>query len=384
MALALTCLLLGLFLHLSPEHFPVNDFLEYWAAARLELSGGDPYSPAAMGELERENGLGRKKPLMMWNPPWALPLVAPLAFLDLATARMLGLMFTFASLAICGDWLWSFYGGPQQRRLIATALVFLFAPTLLELASGQMSILVLVGITCFLALQQRRAWLPAGASLLLVACKPHLVVVIWLALSTWILAGRRWRLFWGAVLAFGVALGIAVAINPQSLVHYWVGWRSHTMLALYAPPLGGLLRVWLGWRRYWLQFVPTLIGILWWAKWQRARGVDWRRDISILLLVSLCASPYGWPFDQIVLLPALVQRGAELTRAGRSKGRTWALVAFLASNALMAALASRYSVMSLAFAWAAPWWLSLYLVTGPKSGEGEAVRLEATATPSTA
>src|SRR5215470_8091828 len=68
---------------------PLNDFIEYWSAARVFITGGNPYSEAEMLRIER--GLGWTSPvaLPMLNPPWVLPVFAPLAALPFRIAQML-------------------------------------------------------------------------------------------------------------------------------------------------------------------------------------------------------------------------------------------------------------------------------------------------------
>src|SRR5690606_16719256 len=37
----------------DPSFFPAIDFVEYWAAGRLNADGGDPYDPEQLGPLQR-------------------------------------------------------------------------------------------------------------------------------------------------------------------------------------------------------------------------------------------------------------------------------------------------------------------------------------------
>jgi hypothetical protein len=46
----------------------INDFIEYWAAAKLLLSGGNPYSAAQLLQLQRTVGWSKNEALLMWNP----------------------------------------------------------------------------------------------------------------------------------------------------------------------------------------------------------------------------------------------------------------------------------------------------------------------------
>src|SRR6516225_1756009 len=65
---------------------PPDDFVEYWAAGRLNAHGQDPYDAANLLPLEKvagrtsfpEDSTGGDAAIMMWNPPWTLTFVMPL------------------------------------------------------------------------------------------------------------------------------------------------------------------------------------------------------------------------------------------------------------------------------------------------------------------
>src|SRR5438309_6502657 len=59
-----------------------NDFVQYWSAGKMLLSGGDPYSPKQVLELERSLGKTGGIPLIPFSPPWALTFMAPLALIE--------------------------------------------------------------------------------------------------------------------------------------------------------------------------------------------------------------------------------------------------------------------------------------------------------------
>ena len=58
--------------------WPPDDFIEYWAAAKLTLDGENPYDPALLLPLQLANGRATDEAVMMWNPPWSLAVVLPL------------------------------------------------------------------------------------------------------------------------------------------------------------------------------------------------------------------------------------------------------------------------------------------------------------------
>src|SRR4051794_17668136 len=64
----------------DPTIWPPDDFIEYWAAAKLTLDGNNPYDPAQLLPLQVANGRQTDEAVMMWNPPWSLTVVLPLGF----------------------------------------------------------------------------------------------------------------------------------------------------------------------------------------------------------------------------------------------------------------------------------------------------------------
>lgn len=352
---------------------PINDFMEYWAAASLQLSGGNPYSQAAMYELERGVGLKSEKPLMMWNPPWVLPFVLPFGLVSLGAGRALMFAATFVILFSCADALWRYYGGSPRRRWLAALLTCTFAPALVCLSSGQLSAFMLLGIVSFLLLQHRNLDVAAGASLLLAGFKPHFVFLLFVSVAVWAVWQRRPRILLGAALGFGTAIAIAVYVDPLVFARYREALRSESMLALYAPPLGGWLRVGFGWTRYWLQFVPAVAGLCWYAWWQRHHGaIDWKRDLSLIVAVSACTAAYGWVFDQVVLLTGLMRRAAEIDN-GEARPSALPLCIYAGANtAVILLMATGHSMLSSAYGWTAPVWLYLYVTTGQQLREIDA------------
>ena len=138
------------------------------------------------------------------------------------------------------------------------------------------------------------------------------------------------------------------------------------MLVLYAPAMGGLLRSAFGWQNYWLQFVPAFAGTawcLWWLSKQASDDFSWSRSLPLLLAVSVCTSPYGWLFDQVVLLPALIERVAGINKSGNKIAVIWIAVYFAANAGIAVLLAFGYGMLSQAYVWTAPLWLFLYMAT---------------------
>jgi hypothetical protein len=307
LGLALAVLLLGyesFRLVSNPAHLPVDDFVEYWAAGRLNLARGNPYAANQLLGLQQGAGWRNPSALMMWNPPWTFPLLMPFAMLPYPVGRLLWLMVNFAVVLLSADRIWRHYGGQAERRWVAWLLGFTFMPALSALSSGQISAFMLLGIVGFLHYVRRGQWWGAGAATVLVAIKPQFLYLFWIALLLWVLAQRRWAMLLGAGLTGLAALAIAMVVNPSVLGQYFGATAGEPPLYWVTPTLGSALRILFGPERHWLQFAPMSVGVIWLAVYWHRHGARWQWDTEIprLLLVCVVTTSYGWEFDQIVLL----------------------------------------------------------------------------------
>src|SRR5262245_53178403 len=139
----------------NPTVWPPDDFVEYWAAARLTLEGKNPYDGELLLPLQQHAGRDTKDPIMMWNPPWSMPAVLPLGLLEAREAQLLWLLVHLVVAGFCADRLWLLYGGSRSLRWIAWGVAFLFMPSIFALSSGQISLFLLLGVVLFLECLRR-------------------------------------------------------------------------------------------------------------------------------------------------------------------------------------------------------------------------------------
>ena len=157
---------------------------------------------------------------MMWNPPWAATAVLPLGLLPAREAQLLWLVVHLLVTWFCGDRLWLLLGGSRPHRWIGWALSFAFLPTVFAFSAGQIAPFLLLGAVLFLECERRGWQYLAGAATVLVAIKPHLAYLLWVALAVDAVARGRWRALVG-----GAAVGLAcsalpLAFDPQLLHQY--------------------------------------------------------------------------------------------------------------------------------------------------------------------
>ena len=79
----------------------VRDFVEYWAATRLLLTGNNPYGPQELFDLQRSVGWTDSIPLLMWNPPWTLSFILPFGLASFDVAQFLWLLLNIFIVVFC-------------------------------------------------------------------------------------------------------------------------------------------------------------------------------------------------------------------------------------------------------------------------------------------
>jgi hypothetical protein len=350
---------------------PLFDFVEYWAAGHLNAHGENPYDHDRVETLERAAGR-TEKPVLMWNPPWTLTLAMPFGLFPLDqvhTAQLLWLLVQFAALVYSADALWRYYGGDGRHRWLAWLIAFTFVPSLFALTAGQISPLILLGAVFFLQAERQGRFVPAGAATVLLAIKPHIVYLFWLALLLWSLERKRWSL-----LASGLAVGLVATLipwlcNPHVLGQYLSTMTTRPPDEYRSPTLGRVVRMAFGEERFGLQFVALLPGLLWFVVWwpRQRRAWDWGESLPLLLLVSMLTAPYGaWPFDLVLLLVPVVQVAARLSRAGQPGMQRGAVAYHVVVNVLALVLLIAGAEFFW-FIWMTPALLAGYLVF-PRQG----------------
>jgi hypothetical protein len=362
----LPILLCGITLPASRQtHGNVNDFVEYWTAAHQVFHGNDPYAAGPTLALERQVGFAQSNPLIMRNPPWIVPVIAVFGLLPFAAAQNLWLGCGLISLLISARWLWGLYqekGQSPWTSLVATAL---FLPVTVALAIGQISPLVLLGVAGFLHFEKQGKLGWAGGFLFLVAQKPHLIFLLWVALLLWSIRMSVGRTL-AALTSITVAASlVAVALDHSIFAQYFSLFTRDRVLLELTPTASGLLRLSLP--QYPLvQLLPALLAFIWFCfYWRSSRDRwQWREEMPVLLLVSLLTTPYGWFFDQVVLLPCAFQVVAWLMTSRRLVSTRVAGL-YLAANAAALALILGHRT-TFWYVWTVPAWLALYMFSRAK------------------
>jgi hypothetical protein len=343
----------------------VNDFVEYWTAALQVLAGRNPYAAGPVLALERQVGFGQSRALIMRNPPWIVPLIAPLGLLSFNRAQQLWFGFGVIATFLSGRWFWQLYGSKAESVWIPGLITGLFLPVSTALALGQISPLVLLGIAGFLHFEKRKQLALAGTFLFLVALKPHLVFLMWVALLCWSIRTRTIRTIAAVGSITALASFVAVLLDHAIFPQYFNLMNSGVIEEV-TPTLSGWVRLSLG-RYSPLQLLPALLALVWlFFRWRSSPSRwQWQDEMPMLLLISILTVSYSWFFDQIILLPCMF-RAAAWAMMGR-RGKLIGMAAFfLAINAAVLALILEHRT-GFWYAWTAPAWFLLYIWASAKT-----------------
>lgn len=345
---------------------PLNDYIQYWSAARLNLIGGNPYSEDDMMQTQSKLGWDEDFPIMMWNPPVTLGLVQVLGFLPFEVSRLSWLFASVILVILFGEMTWRVFGGEVQRRWVGWILVLTFGPVLQMLKLGQIVPFMMLGLVGFLYFVQMKDFLKAGLAASLMLVKPHTLYLFWMAFFFWSLRERRWSVWIGLGAGIAAPLAIAFIINPGIVRQY-----VHTFHT--APPeqwitatLGSQLRLIFGAERFWLQFAPSIAGCLLFSAYLYSRRNNWKwlEEAPIVVLASVATAAYGWVFDLPVSALALIALAAQTWHRPK-RHATWVLVGMYGILSLLLVFLNRPQDF---FWWAGSSLLILYLATVKSMG----------------
>jgi Glycosyltransferase family 87 len=351
MMAAALCLLWYAAIH--SEAFPHRDITVFWAAERLFLHHQNPYDPARVMALELSAGAPVKRPVMMLNPPSALPFTLPLGFFGIHPAIFVWAVITFACLVVSVRILWGLNGRSDKRSLY---FCYAFAPALACVSIGQYSMVVLLGAALFLWLHRTRPLL-AGLSVSLMATKPHLLLPVAAVALVWAIREKRYSLIGGAVLGIAIAAAFAMVIDPHVFAQFLTVSRAGAVDIYGAPNFSSLvhrLNPSAAYLQYLLASVATVIGLGWY--WRCRTAWEWNDQGLILLAIAVITAPHSWLDDEVLMIPA-VMAGLSLCRVSYR-----ALLPMVALNSIvLVMLHGNISFYSWNYLWTSVAWLLWFL-----------------------
>jgi hypothetical protein len=272
---------------------------------------------------------------------------------------------------LCIDLCWRIYGGPKRYFWVAWAVGLGFFPTLFVLRVGQITPIILLGVMGFLFFVRKGRYGWASCSTLLISFKPHLLYLFWIMLLCWIIDRKQWKMLVTIGATVILAMIVPLSYNPSIAAQFFRSSLEAPPLYWMTPTIGGFLRAIFGTGHEWLQFLPMGICLLYFlfVYWKRhKREWVWERQMPILLLVSVSTAAYGWSFDLVVLIPALIQAAVFTIQRARPKIAGLAVLSFVVANTVAYWLNS-HDYGELYYVWMAPaLFVIFFVICFPQEG----------------
>lgn len=285
---------LALFNNIS--HVRQMDFISFWAAGKLTLTGDVSAAYDITAHHKVQLALARFDGLMPFAyPPPFLLVVTPFALLPYAASAIIWVVLTFALYIIA----------VRQFSPFAGWTAAAFPPVLVNGIIGQNGLLTgAIFISGAMMLKQH----PVRAGLVLgcLVIKPHLAVLLPVAL----IAGRHWAAFAGAaassvglvliaLLTFGIEsytafidqIPLFSAIAAKGLV----GW--HKMASVFASLRLLGVGAGLAWGGHILVGGASALAV--WLVWRSQADMD--AKVAVLAAASVLISPYIYLYDTVLL-----------------------------------------------------------------------------------
>lgn len=308
--------------------FAPRDFGAYISATLLLLDGQDPYDATALRQVQRvlTGDAALAEATIPWSAPYTFALYIPFAAIPARWSHLLWIGLQAGSVFWSTRELWKLYGGSSgPHRPFGADPLFLtgaFGPTIWLLVYGQITGLVLLGVTGFLRGMSENRPMRAGVFLSLTALKPHLLLLFGFAVALRLATRSGFRAIGTGIGCITVACIVVCTLKPDVFTEYQTalarpsGEAARSISTWPQPLLSYHLRLMVNAERYTIQFVPILLaaGLLLLLQGVRRRPLDWAESLPMLVFGSLLFAPYGaWVFDLVLLLVPIVARLAPLT-----------------------------------------------------------------------
>lgn len=278
-----------------------RDFVCLYVAARIVVTGGDPYdvrqfrpTAEAIALTSPDRAIHRCGERLKY-PPWVGLALAPFGALPLPTAATLWASLAVLSVVIGINWTWLLVGRDRIPWPLVAVLVVGTEPFVRTLMEGQFGAFSFaLTAAAALALRSGRDF-SGGVATAGLVLKPSTSVGFVAAILGLALLRRRWR-FLGAAAAAGLALaGVSELIRPGWLLDFA---RAATEIGGSVTDRATIWNLTGSWTPAVAIVALLLAAVVVLVGRQRPNDAD---VLGLAVAFSLVVSPYAWSHDYVVL-----------------------------------------------------------------------------------
>lgn len=339
--LAALIILAGGYVYVESPGLSGTDLFAYWSSVHLFLAGGNPYNAAALLQAQQHFNPALVSASMVWNPPCLLLLLAPFLTFDLGLSRIIWGLVTLTS---CAASVWISWRLMSTRKLSVYTwmlISFSFYPLWTELRIGQVSSFIVFLFLFGLYNLARGRDFAAGFFGATFIIKPHLFFLPALVCLIFVVKEKRWRVMTGVLAFFCVTILLTELIFP-GINLLWFS-RKEWPVAFLGSSLVSILRqicIELNQRDLPLLagIIPGLSAIAFVCWWRRSANQSFLKIAALSALLSPLLAPYGYTFDQTLLILPQTYIMAEVSEARASELGTefrLGLLLFLSISAVL-------------------------------------------------
>ncbi len=301
-----------------------SDFFTFWLSGHLVTLGLNPYTSGIwLGAHHQLGATWITNATFIYPLPVAL-LFTPLGLLPLPQAYLVwGILSQFmilGSLRLLLKTHPSLLGGNFTLPLLAESAAFY--PAILAVRNGQFSPFLLIVLALIVYLWEKERWWQGSLMLPLLALKPNLGMPIILLLSLYLVFRRQPRSLVAGAASGLLLIFLAWLQNHEWILQFWqAGNTKLSQIFGFAPTIWGVSAWACGYVPYCsvglgasvlLVLLAACFGLL---AAQRLT-LSPLAAAGLAATITLLCTPTAWPYDQLLLLIAVVAIMLELARTG--------------------------------------------------------------------
>jgi len=296
------------------QDYADTDFFSFWLAGNSVLAGEDPYSAEWWTLGHHEYGAEWISDATFLYPlPLALFFI-PFGLLSLEHAYVLWVFLSLWLILLAAALLLRRANWQAHRKYVLPILagIFLFRPVILTLFHGQLGALFLLILVLMIMLWENEQWFLGGLLLPLLALKPSFGLLIGVLLGVWLILQQKWTALGGAVAA---SLGLCVLgwlYNPSWISEFIaIGSGKLGKTFGYSPTVWGVSGQLCSQAKECTMIVGGVLCGLFlitflYFNFQTSGNRSPALIMSLAIPIALLVTPYGWAYDQILLIIPIV------------------------------------------------------------------------------